>query len=440
MSAKQPPTADLTTLIRALSPRPARRKGPDIPAMPRLPAGLFPESVTAFLSSAAITTRTSPELVAFPFLALTGALVGNRATLEIGTGWIEHPTLWVALVAPSGGGKTPALTAATEPFRQLEASLALPDHGLITAETSPTRIADHLATRPGVAVVQDELVGLVRALNQSRRADDRQRMLSLWSSHPIATNHSTRAIEHPVVSVIGGIQSRVAPRLRSRDQDGLIERFLPIVADPIAAYWSEAQIARRVTPDLAPLLDWLTPLARLKPMETSPLRITRSPEAATHWASWYNTNVDRCHAAPASIRGFYLKLPAQVARLALILHLLWHPTDPAQPLNAATMQRAADLGEFIRVHMHRLAILLGHTGHIPTEPTPTLERRILRALAETANPDGWVPRTELYECLGRPARPTLAAALETLIAQRAIVSRTERPSGPGRPITTYRLA
>jgi hypothetical protein len=40
----------------------------------------------------------------------------------------------------------------------------------------------------------------------------------------------------------------------------------------------------------------------------------------------------------------------------------------------------------------------------------------------------------------RPARPTLAAALETLIAQRAIVSRTERPSGPGRPITTYRLA
>ncbi|MGC4108310.1 MAG: hypothetical protein QM753_18470 [Thermomicrobiales bacterium] len=407
--------------------------------MPLLPAGLFPQPATAFLGSAATATRTSPELVALPFLALTGALVGNRATLDKSApGWIQLPTLWVALVvAPSGCGKTPAIAAATEPFRQLEANLTPPDHGLLTAETSPARIADHLAARPGVAVVQDELVGFVRALNQLRRADDRQRMLSLEQpSH----RHQPQRLQRstiPSSASSAASRARVVPRLRSRDHDGLIERFLPIVADPVAADGASPQIARRVAPHLTPLIDWLTPLARLQSSETGSRRITRSPEAAAHGLpGTTQTSTAATPPLPPSVASISSSRPGRPPR-PRPPPALHHRSGPAA--RAATMQRATALGEFIRIHIHRLAILLGHTGPIPTKPTPTLERRILRTLAETANPDGWVPRTELYERVGRPARPVLAATLDTLLAQRAIVSRIERPTGPGRPITTYRL-
>lgn len=448
MSADRPTTPDLATLIRALGPTTPRRKGPDIPDMPPFPADLLPTPVTAWLGATAAATRTHPECIILPVLALTGALVGNRAALEVGPGWIEYPALWVALIAPSGGGKTPALAAACQPFSEL-AALHNPDHpGLITTEPAPTHLADRLVTRPGVALIQDELAGVVRALNGSRRADDRQRMLSLWSSQPAATSPATRLhgapplIPAPVVAVIGGVQTRVAPRLRSRDQDGFIERFIPLVTNPVALYWSESRNARRPEPDLPALVTWLTPLATLDPAPPgSPTRrISRSPEAASVWATWYNGNVDRCYHAPQLLRGFYLKLPAQVARLALVLHLLWHPTTPDDPLTADTMHRAVELGEFIRIHLHRLALLLGHTGALPGTPTPTLDQRILRILAETDAPDGWLTRTDLYTQSGRPARKELAAILDRLIDQGAVVSHTQRPTGPGRPITSYRLA
>ncbi|MGC4192860.1 MAG: DUF3987 domain-containing protein [Thermomicrobiales bacterium] len=452
----QPAKPDLAALIRAVGAVTSRRNEPAIPDMPQFPAGLLPEPVAAWLGAAAAATRIHPECVVMPFLALTGALVGNRAALDVGLGWTEYPLLWVALVAPSGGGKTPAIAAASHPFRELETTLGTGSPGLITAETAPTRLADTLAARPGIALIQDELVGVVRALNGSRRADDRQRMLSLWSSHPAATSPAARqqgappAIPIPVVGIVGGVQTRVVPRLRSRDQDGFIERFVPIVTNPVAVYWSESRNARRPEPDLPAIVDWLTPLATLDPRDDGGngnaasgkgcLHIQRSPEAASIWGAWYNGNVDRCYDAPQILRGFYLKLPAQVARLALILHLLWNPRSPGQPLSASTMQRAVDLGEFIRVHIHRLSLLLGHTGTLPAAPSPTLEQRVLRILAETGNPEGWVSRTDLHIHGGRPSRKELAAVLDSLIARRIVASRTERPAGPGRPLTVYRLA
>ena len=80
------------------------------------PLTSFPTDVAAWLEATAAHVRVPVAFVAFPFLALTGAVLGNQISLQLNPRWVEHAALWVALVAPSGHGKTPALAAARAPF------------------------------------------------------------------------------------------------------------------------------------------------------------------------------------------------------------------------------------------------------------------------------------------------------------------------------------
>lgn len=138
------------------------------------------------------------------------------------------------------------------------------------------------------------------------------------------------------------------------------------------------------------------------------------------------------------LRGYYQKLPAHVARIAFILHLLWHPADPPSLLAVETLNHAIRIGEFFRAHIHRLVRLLGYAGDIPTT-APTLEQRLLRTLAETITDDGWLSRTHLFLTTGHPPKSELATALDRLVRQRLIDRRTRRTSNAKRPTTEYRL-
>lgn len=475
---------DLASLFKLLT-FPAANPAPSAPKptpifepMPSFPRQTLPPSVRAFIESSAASARARHELIAAPFLALAGAVIGNQASIDVGQGWIERPVLWISLVAPTGGGKSPALAAARVPFDRLQERLCdksrsderhlpgqLRDTGvfsrtgqlhvdpenpmtmrstpLITTDATMEAIVETLRTSPGLAVVRDELVGIVRAMNQHRnhRGDDRQKYLSLWNHQPLMPiNHNKvnqTIIRTPVVCIVGGIQHRVVAKLRSRDEDGFIERFLPVVCNPLVYYWNETANARHPLPDLEGIVDLLQTLHTLRDRHPDGLRVVRDPDAGAVWAHWYNENVDRMHAAPISIRGFYQKLPAHVARLALILHLLWHSDHPDQPLSAQTMTYAVTLGEFFRVHIHRQARILGEHAPIP-DAKPTLEDRIARILAEADTPGGWLTRTEIYNRSGRPSRTDLTAALKSLHDRSAITIRITTSPNAKRRTTEYR--
>ncbi len=192
----------------------------------------------------------------------------------------------------------------------------------------------------------------------------------------------------------------------------------------------------RTAPGIADLLQTLHTLRDRYP---DGLYITRDRDAGAVWVHWYNENVERMHAAPACVRGFYQKLPAHVARLALVLHLLWHPDDAGMPLSAATMTHAVTLGEFFRIHIHRQARILGEHAPIP-DAKPTLEDRIARVLAEVDTSDGWLTRTEIYNLIGRPTRTELAAALETLHDRNAITTRSITAPNAKCRTTEYRAS
>jgi len=141
--------------------------------------------------------------------------------------------------------------------------------------------------------------------------------------------------------------------------------------------------------------------------------------------------------ASLTLGGFYRKLPSHLARLALILHALWNPTDPTVPLTGETMRRAIDLLDYYRVHIHRSLPLIGQRERLPTADA-SLAERILYYLARADDPDRWLGRSRLLVALGRPEQSAANDLIDGLVSKGVIETRVVRTGG--RPATHYRLA
>lgn len=473
------------------------------PELEPFPLDAFPPLVRDFLLSCAASARVPVEVAAAPFLAIAGAVIGAFLRLEVSPGWIERPVLWIAVVGPTGAGKTPALAAVRRPLDALQRRLAgdyaaereaweaaiiawerrgradprpdlytpRPDR-VVTADTTFDNLLAHLrAGSPGLCLFRDELVGIVRGMERRRghRGDVRQAYLSLWSHGPVtAAGRDTAAhvLPFPVVTIVGGIQPQVLATIRSKDHDGLLERFLPIVTTAQDAYWTETEPASAAAlGDIDAITDLFITLRDWPEEPTGEgLIIQRTPAARKIWAAWYNRNIDRItalsaassaasSAAPSASRsvgpgmpdrqaglpveGFYRKLPAHVARIALVLHALWNPGAVRDPLSATTMTHATRIGECLRTHIDRAAHLIDAPPRW-SPPKPTLAQRALRVLANADTPDGWLGRTVLYERLSRPHPEELTRTLEHLAAHDLVTVRRITHPRSRKPVEQWR--
>ena len=436
-SAPPPPAAAGPALLaRLLGPTGQTWKQVTMPADPGLPDCLLPPHIERWLGVAALQAGVPASMTTLPFLAATGAVIGNRLGLQLRPGWVEYPAIWMALVALTGTGKSPALNAMLPLFTQLhdESIAAWQDTGatgdpspLITSQAGWQQIERILHHTNGLIIHRDELVGLLRAID-GRRGEDRQRYLSLWFGDPIITDdHPT--IFNPVVSVIGGIQPLLIHRLRNRQPDGLFDRFLFVLAGGKLTTWNvDAPL------DLPPTTPIVDTLRTLRHGQCS-LTVSLAPDTARLWASWHDAQTALTREASLVVGGFYRKYPVHLARLAVILHALWHPDLPDQPLSFDTLDRAITLIEFLRIHLHRTLFFVNERHEVHT-PADLLERRIADLLS-TRHPQ-WVGHSRLAHDLGRPASAPLNAALQALATRSEMECRTHQPAGGGRPGRQYR--
>ncbi len=435
----------------------------NIPAAPRFPIEAFPADIRAYLVAAAKSVGDSPiEMVAMPFLAAAGALIGNRLVIQLKCGYWQMPTLYVAIVADPGTGKSiltahghRALTVMqTEEHDAYKQRLATyktdlrrwkdappgergdeptlePERDFYSTDLTTEALAKILSKDPGVALVREELSGWVATMDQYRgggKGGDRQVFLSLWSGEVIRVNRRTGETvtqSWPVAAVIGGIQPDLLPMLHSRDgkREGFIERVLLIRPDADYVPWTEDEL------DLDALEKVLTTFKQLD--EKLPPRNGRTvwttqlhPHAKQVWKDFYADNTEAAKAAVGLRRGFFAKLPNQVARFALILHALHTAgTDPQVMVSAATMADAVKLGEFCRLHIERCLPLIGIAALTPSD---MVKERIRRLLRDTANEGGWVSRRDLLHGLGNVLAVDLTAALSELETAAEIESRTRR--------------
>jgi hypothetical protein len=441
MPPADPFFAAITQLLNP-RPEPSRRLVPDYP----FPLEAFPDPLAVWLTATAYRARVPVALVAMPFLALTGGLIGRRLRLEVGPGWHERPALWVALVAPTGAGKTPALAAARAPFLHLQREdLArwqdsryrhntVPDT-ILTATGGVDDLARILQRNPGCTVVRDELYGLIRSLDR-HQGQERQAWLSLWSGEPLLpVDPRLPGVPEPVVSLVGGLQPGLLSRVRDRAQDGFLERFLLVYPETPLLRWSAPDAL--AAPDDDGILSLLRTLAALPGTGPSAGAVVAfDPDAAARWARWVNGNIEQHLATGGPVAAYYRKLPAHAARLALILHALWHPDDPTVPITRDTLLCAILLVEYVRIHVHRAAGVLGIEGRLHT-PGSALAHRIREALATA--PGDWLTRTELQVRLARPDLAQFDDAITHLLERGVIERSTHRPEGGPRAAIHYRL-
>jgi putative DNA primase/helicase len=443
--------------------------------VPEYPVSILPPAVRDYVVDAAASLSAPPEMVADPMMGFAGSVIGNRLHLILKNSYREFPTFYIAIVAPPGSAKTPALNLAQWPldalqndaeqvYRErkaryeddLDAWRQTKDHD----KPMKPQLRDYFSSNltlealigmfdraPGVAIIRDEILGWVSSMDQYRagKGSDRQEYLALWSAKTIKLDRKGAEPiyrRYPVCCVVGGIQPDLVGGLHNEAQqrDGFVERLLPIVPDTKPMPWTDDTIS---TERYAGVLTVFQKLDKLPAADLASgdgnavgVGVHLSTEARRLYVAWFNENARLVADAEGLAAGFYSKLPAHVARFALVLHALWNPEDPRVMVSAERMEDAIELGEFHRAHIGRFLALL-------KAATPSchagLHARIMRIMrnANQEHKDGWVTRSTIYRHLRNATPDDLTAALTELVDGEKIERQID--AGTTKPIEQYRI-
>ena len=418
-------------------------------SVPPYPVHVWPDTLAQYLTQGAAAIDTPVDMAAVPLLSILGGVVGNRRSLALKQNYVVRPAIWTAVLADTTTGKTPSLGLAMALVEDLQAT-AVDRFDLETAEyeaaqgagkgthsTPRTRpVLEHFFTNSctmewvapaardsaGIAVVRDELLGWFRDLDAYRqgKGGDRQTWLSLWSGGSLKVDRKGSGsiyVRYPVVGLCGGIQPGRFPELaRDAAADAFLARFLLSAPDTHVPGWSEATVEPLVLQDAQNLVVGLR-------METPRDPLPLSNEARQAFVEWHEDNNAQIEDAPPLMRDVYGKLPAQLGKIALILHCCHDPEAKEPSLPVERMQGAIDLIEYHRAHAQRAYAMLGVDVASRTDPR---ERRVLRILRkpEAHISDRWVNRTTILDGLRNVPTDDLTDVLETLESAGTIEHRT----------------
>ena len=381
------------------------------PAVP-FPVTVLPSAFRDLVVEGAQAIGCPPEYIAVPLLASAGAAIGTAVRLQIKPQWYEWPLLYTAIVGPSGTKKTPAKNLATrftmdqglehsashqqnlEDFDGLMAEYqrAVDEHrktknksSLLPLPEKPTRpilkrawIADatiealslRLQQNPrGLVLIRDELASLSFSLNQYRggRGADLQFFLSVWSCDPVTIDRKHEVdptvLHQPFLAIVGGIQPGLLPKVFGRDRlfDGFTPRFLFADPEVLPQRSSEFVVSQETIEQVQRVYAALYKIVHRNPyaLVPQPHLVRLSDEGRKVFAAWedmINVRLDKL-SEDDPFRAPLAKMPGQLARLALILHVSrWAAGefDDLGQLDGVTMQAAIRLADYFVAHARRV--------------------------------------------------------------------------------------
>ncbi len=341
-----------------------------------------------WIRTAAAGASAPVDFIATGMLTAAAASIGNSRRITAWSGWSEPCILWSVLVGLPSSGKSPAVTAVTDPIKDIEAALCgdypvrkseyerdkeaakvsrskweddvrsavkagrpAPDIPVLAQEPEPpvkprcvindptTEAVARLQSRHprGLLFVRDELAGWVQSFGRYNGAGDRAFWIECHGGRAYTVDRIKSAepisIKHLSTSVTGGMQpDRLSSLFISgEDDDGLLARFL--------VSWPDKVPPRRpnVAVNEAPYREALQRLMTL-PMETDvqgnlePTVVPLAPDAADTLQAYREDNArteDTLSGLALSHAG---KAPGMALRLALVLEYLWWAAEPDRDL------------------------------------------------------------------------------------------------------------
>jgi hypothetical protein len=221
-----------TSSASAPDPEPPDDNSPHLAAIPEYPVQAVSGPLRALVDSCTHSGLPAALAAAAGLGAL--ATVSGQAELHIYETWTVRSSLWISLIAPSGGGKTPVINISRRTLRDLDAAehadlrkqmadwLELPkkdrgerpmDRTRLIGDITTEMVARWLDHGDGTGGVDaDELSEFLRSLSKYRQGGgtDAGRWLALWSTQPWRYQRVGSDIDilipRPVLTVCGGIQ------------------------------------------------------------------------------------------------------------------------------------------------------------------------------------------------------------------------------------------
>lgn len=234
--------------------------GQDAVVLPPIPE--YPVDALCGPLAELVTGTTLPAaLVAGAGLAALAGLCPN-ADLDI-LGSCQRPILWIPVIAPSGGAKSPSMELAFERLYKLDAGRRAgylqayniwkaaprgqrgpkpPDHTRVVEDLTVEKLARLLDEDPARMMIHDELAKGLRSIGQYKvNSGDRDKFLELHAGGTKPWRYSRVGstadgidfmIDRPVVTLCGGLQIARLDALGT-DDDGFRPRFLPHISTAI---------------------------------------------------------------------------------------------------------------------------------------------------------------------------------------------------------------
>jgi hypothetical protein len=216
-------------------------------------------------------------------------------------------------------------------------------------------------------------------------------------------------VEHPTLSVVGGIQPDRLPGLaNAAGDDGFLDRLLWAYPEPMpSGLWTEDVVSYKATDAVSNLFELLDGLPYDPGDYNDELafEVGFAAEAKRRFVQWFNAHGMEADTVEDILNGVWAKMPSQLLRLTLIIHAIGtaRPKDLSvrghdvvggriaavvdREVSLQTVESAITLIDYFKAHAWRAYRLLGKRRPSPrqdvsSEPRDIRREKILRALRE----------------------------------------------------------
>jgi uncharacterized protein DUF3987/bifunctional DNA primase/polymerase-like protein len=319
-------------------------------AVPAFPLEILSPTIKHFVMTQAEIVGCDRSAMAMAVLAALSGALDHRFALKIMRhgSWWSSPRLWVLLVGDPSVKKTPIINSATDEIDRIQAArfrqyqndkkeyvaaggepdkFRDPPDRYTAYDVTTEKLGIILAKQDrGILIKRDELSGWIGSMEKysasSRGSSaDRAFWLKSFDGGPFTVDRVSRAdlqIQNLSASIIGGIQPARLAELHGLTSDGLLQRFLPVMAGH-----STFPVDRNMTTEAEHYADLLRCLLGLAPQ-----KLVLCDDAVALMEKLRRRLHDLEHASGGladGFQGFVGKLAGIAGSLALILTITADP-------------------------------------------------------------------------------------------------------------------
>lgn len=410
------PTPDASVLFKDITPEnPRSVKDYLRPTIPTLDLSLFPPTLATRAEQVGITAGCDPLVALFAGMGAACGAIDARTRLELLPGFKVPPILWMMTIGAPGDKKSPgskpmrnplldmeredrpryaqalmawegqeaAHAAAKKAFLQQAASPdALFDNSvlpsvpdlppqpeplrLVVGDITSQKLVHHCVARPeGSLCFLDEMGSWVKKLTDRTSGEDRSCWVVAYEGDTYTMDRvgtGTLYCDNMAVSIYGNIQPRVLKEsLMNLTNDGLLQRFIPVVLDP-----DMTRKPQQIPAFLNNEEQWGMLLRQLRAMPAT--NYTLSPQAAIvydRFQDWYDEarRDERLVNSNDTYMTAFSKLEGLCGRVALVMHMMTNPFNLS--VSGETMTHAVEFIKTYVVPAYRYT--LGEVGGLDDE-------------------------------------------------------------------------